>query len=80
MRSAEEQPTELATVHDGWVEADDQGLRRVSDDHTTRWSIDPGVLVSSIAAPSNLGKALQYFTNHKVALGRFLDYGTTASW
>lgn len=24
---------------------------------------------------SNLGKALQYFTNHQVALGRFLDYG-----
>jgi len=24
---------------------------------------------------SNFGKALQYFTNHKVALGRFLDYG-----
>ena len=24
---------------------------------------------------SGLGKALQYFTNHQVALGRFLDYG-----
>lgn len=24
---------------------------------------------------SNLGKALQYFTNHQVALGRFLEYG-----
>lgn len=24
---------------------------------------------------SGLGKALQYFTNHKVALGRFLEYG-----
>jgi hypothetical protein len=39
----------MCGIGDGWVEADDKGVRRIGADHATQWSIDPGVLVSDLA-------------------------------
>lgn len=42
-------PRGLCAVGDGWIEADDRGVRRIAADHAVRWSLEPDALVSQIA-------------------------------
>ncbi|MGN6106076.1 MAG: hypothetical protein ACTHU0_13295 [Kofleriaceae bacterium] len=42
-------PRGLCAIGDGWIEADDRGVRRIGADRAVRWSFEPDALVSQIA-------------------------------